>query len=75
MDRSLLETFKVIFTSEYWLLGSLMGAFFSFFALNRGGVVVFIEIGACFVVINLLLGEYRPREIPFSYWATLDSYK
>jgi len=71
VDRSLLETFKVIFTSEYWLLGSLMGAFFSFFALNRGGVVVFIEIGACFVVINLLLGEYRPREIPFSYWATL----
>ena len=71
MSRSTLETLKVIFTSEYWLLGSLIGAFFSFFALNRGGVVVFIEIGAGFVVINLLLGEYRLKEIPFSYWATL----
>lgn len=71
MLRSKLETLKIIFTSGYWLLASLVGAFFSFFALNRGGVVVFIEIGACFVFINVLTGEYKLKQIPQIYWYLL----
>jgi len=71
MRRSKLETLKIIFTSGYWLLASLVAAFFSFFALNRGGVVVFIEIGACFVFINVLTGEYKLKQIPQIYWYLL----
>jgi F0F1-type ATP synthase membrane subunit a len=71
MLRLRLETLKDIFTSGYWLIASLTGAFFSFFALNRGGVVVFIEVGACFVLLNLLAGEYKLKQIPSSYWAVL----
>jgi hypothetical protein len=71
MLRSKLETLKIIFTSGYWLIASLVGAFFSFFALNRGGVVVFIEIGACFVFINVLTGEYKLKQIPQIYWYLL----
>jgi O-antigen ligase len=65
------ETVKEIFTSEYWLIASLTGAFFSFFALNRGGVVVFIEAGFFFVLLNLLAGEYKLKQIPSSYWIAL----
>ncbi len=71
MLRSKLETLKIIFTSGYWLLASLVGAFFCFFALNSGGVVVFIEIGACFVFINVLTGEYKLKQIPQIYWYLL----
>ena len=65
------ETLKEILTSGYWLLASLTGAYFSFFALNRGGVVVFIEAGFVFVLLNLLAGEYKLKQIPFSYWIAL----
>ena len=65
------ETVKEIFTSEYWLIASLTGAFFSFFALNRGGVVVFIEAGFVFVLLNLMTGEYKLKQIPSSYWIAL----
>ena len=71
MLRSKLETLKIVFTSEYWLIASLTGAFFSFFALNRGGVVVFIEAGFVFVLLNLLAGEYKLKQIPSSYWIAL----
>ncbi|CAB1084235.1 hypothetical protein D1AOALGA4SA_11762 [Olavius algarvensis Delta 1 endosymbiont] len=60
-----------ILTSGYWLLACLTGAFFSFFALNRGGVVVFIEVGACFVLLNLVAGQYKLKHIPLTYWVTL----
>jgi len=66
-----IETVKEILTSGYWLIASLIGAFFSFFALNRGGVVVFIEVGACFVLLNLLAGEYKLKQISSSYWIAL----
>jgi hypothetical protein len=69
--RSKLETLKLVFTSEYWLIASLTGAFFTFFALNRGGVVVFIEAGFVFVLLNLLTGEYKLKQIPSSYWTAL----
>lgn len=71
MLRSKLETLKIVFTSGYWLIASLIGAFFSFFALNRGGVVVFIEVGAYFVLLNLLTGEYKLKQIPSRYWIAL----
>ena len=66
-----INTVKEILTSEYWLIASLTGAFFSFFALNRGGVVVFIEAGFVFVLLNLLAGEYKLKQIPSSYWIAL----
>lgn len=71
MPRSKIETLKRVLTSEYWLIASLAGAFFCFFALNRGGVVVFIDVGACFVLLNLLTGEYKLRQIPSRYWIAL----
>jgi O-antigen ligase len=70
MSRIKLETLKTIFTSEYWLIAALCGAFFSFFALNRGGIVVFIEGGICFLIIDIFAGNYRPKEIQLSYWIT-----
>ena len=66
-----IKTVKEILTSEYWLIASLAGAFFSFFALNRGGVVIFIEAGFVFVMLNLLAGEYKLKQIPSSYWIAL----
>jgi len=62
---------KDIFTSKYWLIVSLCGAFFTFYALNRGGVVVFIE--ACFVIliINILAKEYQLKHLPNSYWLVI----
>jgi len=71
VSGSKIQTLKTIFTSEYWLIVSLCGAFFTFFALNRGGVVVFIEASFCLLVINLIAGEYRLRKIPLRYWATI----
>jgi hypothetical protein len=50
------------------LIASLCGAFFTFFALNRGGVIVFIEASFVFLVFNILTGDYRLRKIPTSYW-------
>jgi O-antigen ligase len=42
--------------------------FFFFFALNRGGAVVFIEASFVFLVINILSGNYIIKNIPLSYW-------
>ena len=70
MSRIKLETLKTIFTSEYWLIAALCGAFFTFFALNRGGIVVFIEAGFYFLILNIFAGNYRPKEIQLSYWIT-----
>lgn len=71
MSRSKLETLKTILTSEYWLIASLCGAFFSFFALNRGGAVVFIDACAVFLLINLITGRYSLKSIPKSHLVTL----
>jgi len=62
---------KEILTSGYWLLACLIGAFFSFFALNRGGVNVFIEAGFFFVLLNLIIGHYKLKQIPSTYWVAL----
>ena len=71
MIRNKLQTLRVFFTSEYWLVISLCGAFFSFFALNRGGVVVFIDASLAFFLINVGMGEYRLRSVPACYWLTM----
>jgi len=68
MSRIKLETLKTIFTSEYWLIAALCGAFFTFFALNRGGIVAFIEAGFCLLIINIFTGNYRPKEIQLKHW-------
>lgn len=62
------EKIKAILTSQYWLVLTLSGAFFSFFALNRGGVKVFMELSIAFLILNALTGEYRLKKIPVSYW-------
>ena len=69
--KTKIEVLINILNSGYWLLLSLIGGFFSFFALNRGGVVVFIEAGVCFVLLNLITGQYKVKQIPLRYWITL----
>jgi O-antigen ligase len=71
LSRSKLETLKTILTSEYWLIASLCGAFFSFFALNRGGVVLFIDACAVFLFINIITGSYPLKSIPKSHLITI----
>jgi len=71
LSRSKLETLNTILPSEYWLIASLCGAFFSFFALNRGGVVLFIDACAVFLLFNLITGKYPLKSIPKSYLVTL----
>jgi len=68
LSRSRLETLKTVSTSEYWLIASLCGAFFSYFALNRGGVKVFMEASCFFLILNILCGSYRLKKIPIYYW-------
>jgi O-antigen ligase len=46
----------------------LSGAFFAFFALNRGGIVVFIKLSFVFLILNALFGEYKLTSIPIFYW-------
>ena len=71
VNRSKLETVKAILTSEYWLIVSLCGAFFAFFALNRGGAVIFIHACFVFLILNFVFKEYRIGHVPVSFWVTL----
>jgi O-antigen ligase len=61
---------KAILTSQYWLIFTLSGAFFAFFALNRSGIVVFIKLSLFFLILNVLFGEYKLKSIPIFYWIT-----
>jgi len=62
------EAIKALLTSKYWLILTLSGAFFAFFALNRGGVVVFIKLSFVFLIFNALFGEYKLKRISIFYW-------
>jgi branched-subunit amino acid transport protein AzlD len=64
------ETIKALLTSQYWLILTLSGAFFAFFALNRGGIVVLIKLSCVFLFLNALFGEYKLKRIPIFYWIT-----
>ena len=70
MTRIKIESIKTAIASPYWLILALGGAFFSFFALNRGGVVVFIELGAFFLLLNFITRDYTFKQIPLNLWAT-----
>ena len=48
MNQSKIETIKSVLTHKYWIALTLVGAFFCFFALSRGGADVFIEIAFYF---------------------------
>ena len=65
-----IEILKTVFTHKYWLAVTLVGSFFCFFALSRGGVVVFIEASFIFVMINVFTRQYRLQTIPNAYWVT-----
>jgi len=66
VHRSKFETLKSILTSEYWLVFSLAGVFFCFFALGSGANF-FLNLTGIFLVIELLLGNYRIKQIPRWY--------
>ncbi len=68
MVRLKFETIKAILTSQYWLILTLSGAFFFFFALNRGGVADFLKLSCFFLILNALFGEYQIKNIPIFYW-------
>jgi len=66
VHRSKFETLKAILTSEYWLLLSLSGVFFCFFA-RGSGANFFLNLTGILLVIELLLGNYRIKKIPRWY--------
>ena len=61
------EKLKAILTSPYWLLATLSGIFFFFFALNRGGYIICIHASFVFLVFNVVFGEYHLKKIPATY--------
>ena len=70
MPRIKFEKIKTIVTSEYWLILTLSGAFFIFFALNRGGIVLLIDLSGFFLFLNFLTGDYRLKRIPSGHLIT-----
>jgi O-antigen ligase len=64
------EKIETILTSKYWLLATLSGIFFFFFALNRGGYIVCIHVSFIFLVFNAVLGKYNLKKIPVTYIVT-----
>ncbi len=58
-------------THEYWLAFTLAGAFFCFFGINRGGVIVFLHLTFGFLILNVITGHYPLRTIPRIYWITV----
>lgn len=70
MNQSKFEMLKTVSTHKYWLSLTLAGAFFCFFALNRGGLVVFINLTLFFLILNILTGQYQVNTIPVAYWIT-----
>jgi O-antigen ligase len=58
------HTIKDILLLPHWVVFSLVGVFFFFFALDRGGTNVFIWSSGMFLLIHLLNGDYRIGNIP-----------
>ena len=58
-------------TSEYWLFAALAGAFFFFFGLNRGGADVFIEVGIGCVLLNVIVRDYRLKNLSIVHLVTI----
>lgn len=70
MIRLRSENIKAALTSPYWLIMTLSGVFFVFFALNRGGFKTFIDASFFFLILNIIFGAYPLKKIPLSYWIT-----
>ncbi|MFX0200142.1 MAG: O-antigen ligase family protein [Candidatus Hodarchaeota archaeon] len=68
MLRIRFETLKAVLTSEYWLVLTLLGAFFVFFGLNRGGVEPLMKLTIALLIVNTLISKRRLQNIPVSYW-------
>lgn len=71
MTYGKVEKIKNILLNPYWLVVSLSGLFFFFFALNRGGANVFIWAGAFFLLNHMVFGEFSLKTIPLMYWIAL----
>ena len=70
MVRLKFQTITAFLTSKYWLILTLSGAFFVFFALNRGGIVLLIDLTGFFLVLNFLTGDYPLKRIPAGHLIT-----
>ncbi len=62
---------KDLFLHPYWLVFSLSGIYFFFFALNRGGVNVFIWAGAFFVLTHLIWGDFSLKDLSLRCWVVV----
>ena len=68
---SKLEKVISVLTHEYWLAFTLAGAFFCFFGINRGGVIVFLHLTFGFLILNVITGHCPLKNIPRIYWITV----
>lgn len=64
MKRAKSDAIRDILLHPNWILFSLTGVFFFFFALNRGGVNVFFWSGGVFLLVHLAHGDYGINTIP-----------
>ena len=60
------HTIKAILLQPHWVVFSLVGVFFFFFALDRGGTNVFIWSSGVFLLIHTVNGSYRIGNIPLN---------
>ena len=64
MDRAKLDVIRQILLHPFWIILSLVGVFFFFFVLNRGGVIVFLWSGGVFLLVHLVFGDDSIKAIP-----------
>ena len=64
MDRAKLDVIRHILLHPFWIILSLVGIFFFFFVLNRGGVYVFFWTGGFFLLFHLVHGGDSVNAIP-----------
>jgi hypothetical protein len=64
MDRAKLDVIRHILLHPFWIILSLVGVFFFFFVLNRGGVYVFLWTGGFFLLAHLVHGGVSVKAIP-----------
>ena len=64
MDRAKLDGIRHILLHPFWIILSLVGIFFFFFVLNRGGVIVFLWSGGVFLLVHLVFGDDSIKAIP-----------
>jgi O-antigen ligase len=64
MDRAKLDVIRHILLHPFWIILSLVGVFFFFFVLNRGGVYVFLWTGGFFLLFHLVQGGDGVKAVP-----------